>query len=157
VNQDSTVENPGQVSLREITEQTVYEICMLSETLSPAHKKMVAPNALSIAQAHFSKYAWFRAIYADETPVGFIMLYDNPDEPSYFLWRLMIAGPQQGKGYGKAAVEQLIDYVRARPGANELLVSCGEGEGNPEGFYHRLGFRRNGEIVGHEVVLSLPL
>jgi diamine N-acetyltransferase len=155
--QPSSVEPPAQVSLREVTEQTVVTICKLSDTLKPPQTRMVASNALSIAQAHFSQYAWFRAIYADETPVGFIMLYDNPDEPEYFLWRLMIAAPHQGKGYGRQAVEHLIAYVRTRPNAKELLVSCGEGEGSPEGFYRKLGFARNGEMEDDEVVLSLPL
>jgi diamine N-acetyltransferase len=145
------------VTLREITEETVVSICKLSDALSEQHKKMVAPNALSIAQAHYNQHAWFRAIYADETPVGFIMLYDNPEEPKYFLWRLMIAGPYQGFGYGRKAVQSLIDYVRQRPGASELLVSCVEGDGSPEGFYTKLGFKRTGEILGEEVVMSLLL
>ena len=96
-------------------------------------------------------------IDADETPVGFIMLYDNSEEPEYFLWRLMIAAPHQGLGYGRRAIEQLIAYVRTRPDARELLVSCGQGEGSPEPFYHKLGFTRNGRMEDDEVVLSLPL
>ena len=130
------------VSLREITEETLRPILRLSDTLQPPQSRMVAPNAVSIAQAHFNKYAWFRAIYAGETPVGFIMLYDNPEEPVYFLWRLMIAAPHQGKGFGRRAVEQLIERVKTRPGATELLVSCHEGDGSPEGFYRKLGFKR---------------
>jgi diamine N-acetyltransferase len=156
----STTANIGTnsiVTLREITEETVVSICKLSDTLSAQHKKMVAPNAVSIAQAHYNQYAWFRAIYADETPVGFIMLYDNPEEPEYFLWRLMIAGPFQGFGYGRDAVQSLIEYVRQRPGVKELLVSCVEGEGSPEGFYAKLGFKRTGEILGEEVVMSLAI
>ena len=149
--------NNSVVSLREITEETVVPICKLSDTLSAAQKKMVAPNAQSIAQAHYSQWAWFRAIYADETPVGFIMLYDNPEEAAYFLWRLMIAGPCQGLGYGKKAVQSLIEYVRTRAGAKELLVSCGEGEASPEGFYAKLGFKRTGEMWGEEVVMRLAL
>ncbi len=148
-------ESPGQVSLREITDKTVVQICKLSDTLTEAQKKMVASNAMSIAQAHFCKYAWFRAIYADEMPVGFMMLYDDPDKPEYFLWRLMIAGPYQGKGYGQKAVEQLIAYVKTRPGAKDLLVSCGEGEASPEGFYIGLGFVRTGEKEENEVILRL--
>ena len=92
--------SPGdtaEVSLREITADTVVTICRLSDTLVAPQKRMVAPNALSIAQAHFSQHAWFRAIYAEDEPVGFIMLYDNPDEPTYFLWRLMVAAPQDRK------------------------------------------------------------
>lgn len=150
-------ETAAVVALREITEQTVVPICKLSDTLSAVQKTMVAPNALSIAQAHYNPRFWCRAIYADETPVGFLMLYDDPDEPKYFLWRLMVAGPYQGLGYGASAIRLLTDYVKTRPGAKELLVSCGEGEGSPEGFYARLGFKRTGEMVGDEVVLNLVL
>ncbi len=147
----------AEVSLREITEETVRQICNLSNTLTPPRKFMVAPNAVSIAQAHFSPHAWFRAIYADETPVGFLMLYDDPEEPEYFLWRLMIAGPHHGKGFGRRAIGLLIDYVRTRPGANVLETSCGQGPGSPEGFYGKLGFVRNGKMLGEEVGLSLTL
>jgi diamine N-acetyltransferase len=43
------------VSLREITEDTLWPVLKLSDTLSDTQKRMVAPNADSIAQAHFSK------------------------------------------------------------------------------------------------------
>ena len=157
VNKNSNSEHTSILSLREITEETVISICKLSDTLSERQKKMVASNAQSIAQAHFNNKFWFKAIYVEKTPVGFIMLYDDPDELKYFLWRLMIAGPYQGLGYGKKAVQLLVNYVRTRPGAKELLVSCEEGEGSPEGFYTKLGFRRNGELQDGEVVLSLTL
>jgi len=157
VAEEAMIGPEAPVSLREVTGETVIEICKLSNTLQPPQTHMVAPNSISIAEAHFEPHAWFRAIYAGETPVGFIMLYDDPDEPVYFLWRLMIAAPYQGYGFGRRAVEQLIDYVKTRPGATELLVSCGEGEGSPEGFYHKLGFRRNGKMYDDEVGLALAL
>jgi hypothetical protein len=34
-------------------------------------------TTVSIAQVHFRPEAWFRAICADDTPVGFVMLYDS--------------------------------------------------------------------------------
>jgi diamine N-acetyltransferase len=143
--------------LREITSETVRQICNLSDTLSDAQKSMVAPNAVSIAQAHFNKFAWFRAVYADEEPIGFILLYDNPEEPEYFLWRFMIAGPYQRMGLGKKAIELLIQYVKTRPNARQLGVSCGEGEASPEEFYKKLEFKRTGEMEGEEVILALQL
>lgn len=145
------------VTLREITAENVVPVCKLSDALSEPHKRMVAHNGQSIAQAHYSPFAWYRAIYADETPVGFIMLYDNPEMPRYFLWRLMIAGPYQGLGYGRQSIQLLVDYVRTRPGAKELLVSCGEGEGSPEGFYAKMGFKRTGDKWNEEVVMSMSL
>jgi hypothetical protein len=33
-----------------------------------------------LLRRYFEPKAWFRAIYADETPVGFVMLFDDPDE-----------------------------------------------------------------------------
>jgi diamine N-acetyltransferase len=151
----------AEVTLREITAETVREICRLTDTLPPPKKYMVAPNAVSIAQAYFEPKAWFRAIYAGETPVGFVMLYDDdglPEgEPEYFLWRFMIAGPHHGKGFGRRAIELLVEYVKTRPGATELQTSCGQGPGSPEGFYRRVGFEPTGEILGAELVLRLPL
>lgn len=155
--ESSKIGPASDVSLREITAETVRQICKLSDTLSDAQKKMVAPNAVSIAQAHFNQFAWFRAVYADEEPVGFIMLYDNPEELEYFLWRFMIAGPYQHMGFGKRAMDLLSEYVKTRPNAKQLGVSCGEGEASPEEFYKKLGFKRTGEKDGDEIVLSLEL
>ena len=59
------------VSLLEVTADTVRAICALQTT--EEQKRFVAPNALSIAQAYFEATASFRAIYAGETPVGFLM------------------------------------------------------------------------------------
>jgi diamine N-acetyltransferase len=145
------------ISLREITGETVRDICRLSDTLTPPRKYMVAPNAVSIAQAHFEPHAWFRAIYAGEAPVGFAMLYDNPDEQEYFLWRFMVAEPHHGKGFGRRGLEMVIEHVKTMPGAKVLETSCGQGSGSPEGFYNKLGFQRNGKMLGEEVGLSLEL
>ena len=145
------------VRLVEITAETVREVCMLSDTLSEQQQKMVADNAISIAQAHFSDKAWFRAIYADQTPVGFIMLHDDAQAGEYFLWRLMVAAPHQGKGYGRRAIEALVEYVRTRPGAKELLASYVPIEGGPKDFYLKLGFEPTGQVEHGEVVIRLPL
>jgi len=147
----------AHVTLREITSETVTAICKLSDTLPEEQTRMVAPNAVSIAQAHFAKHAWFRAIYADETPVGFVMLWDDPEKADYFLWRLMIAAPHQRKGYGRAALEQLIEYVETRPNATELKASYVPIDGGPQAFYHSLGFVETGEVDHGENVIRLPL
>lgn len=93
----------NEVTLREITEDTVTIICRLSDTLTEPQKYMVAPNSFSLAQAIFNKKAWYRAIYAGKAAVGFVMLWDDDKESNYFLWRFMIAEPYQGRGYGAQA------------------------------------------------------
>lgn len=143
------------VELREITGETVRAICGLK--VAPDQEGFVAPNAVSIAEAHFEPTAWFRAIYADGEPVGFIMLEDDAAKAEYFLWRLMVAEGSQQRGYGRRAVELLIDYVRTRPGATALITSWVPGERGPEAFYRKLGFEPTGEIDDGEVVARLAL
>jgi diamine N-acetyltransferase len=143
------------VTLEEVTGETVRAICRLA--VAPAQSAFVAPNAVSFAEALFEPHAWYRAIAADSVPVGFLMLYDDPERPLYYLWRFMVDGRQQGKGYGARAMELLVTHVRERPGATELKVSWVPGEGGPEGFYLRLGFEPTGEVDGNEIVASLAL
>jgi diamine N-acetyltransferase len=150
-----TVTRDSTVTLREITEATVNPILKLK--VAATQEQFVANNAVSIAQAHFSNYAWFRAIYADETPVGFILLYDNPDEPTYYLWRFMLDERFQRMGFGGKAVGLLVEYVKTRPNATELLLSYVPKEGGPKAFYESLGFVHTGKEHEGELEMRLGL
>ena len=150
-----SVRRGATVTLREVTKDTVVAVCRLH--VAAAQRAYVDDNAVSIAQAHFEPKAWFRAIYADETPVGFVMLYDDPDTPEYYLWRLMLDAAHQGNGFGQCAIALLVEYVRTRPAARELLVDYHPGPRSPRAFYLKQGFRDTGRIEGDEMVLSLPL
>ena len=143
------------VTLREVTKDNLGQILRLK--VKPDQERFVANNAISIAQAHFEEKAWFRAIYADETPVGFVMLYDDPETTDYFLWRFMIDSRYQGLHFGERAIGLLIDYVRSLPGATELMVSYVPAEGSPEPFYTGLGFIHTGEVHDGENVMKLDL
>ncbi|MBN8937974.1 MAG: GNAT family N-acetyltransferase [Rhizobiales bacterium] len=145
-----------EVAFRRISAATVTDVCDLSDTLSDEQRAMVADNGQSIAEAHFSENAWFRAIYADDALAGFVMLHigadhdDGIDCPGVFLWRLMIAGPFQGKGIGRQAIALLVRDLSAR-GITELYTSYGRGAGSPEAFYRRLGFEPTGDTYDDEV------
>ena len=138
---------------------------ILQLSVKPEQKTLVASNAISIAQAHFNKSAWFRAIYADNKPIGFVMISDsllkfnfNPHRrPLYFLWRLMIDAKYQGKGYGKEAMNLIINHIKSRPKAEELFVSHSKSEGNAGGFYEKCGFEYNGKEFGDELIMRLEL
>lgn len=141
------------VTLREITAANVNDILKLK--VKPEQEKFVASNAKSIAEAHFEPKAWFRAIYADDMPVGFVQLIDDSSTPAYFIWRFMIDGAHQGKGYGRRALQLVIDYVRSRPNAREVTLSFVPAEGGPEPFYRSMGFMPTGEMEEAEVVARL--
>jgi len=149
------VRDGGEVELREVSGETVREICALQ--VSPDQRRFVAPNAVSFAEAHFEPKAWYRAIYADDQSVGFAMLSIDTGTPEYYLWRFMIDGRFQGRGYGRAALELIVDHVRSLPNARELLASWVPGDGSPERFYLGLGFVPTGEVDDGEVVARMEL
>lgn len=145
----------AEVTLREITGESVRAICALE--VAPEQRGFVAPNAISIAQAHFEPKAWFRAVYADDDPVGFVMLFEDAEKPEYFLWRLMVDAGHQGKGYGRRTLDLVVERVRGLPGATELLTSYVPGDAGPRDFYLRYGFVETGEVEGAERVIRLEL
>ena len=111
------------VSLREITQETVNSILNLRVTKE--QEQFVASNAVSIAQAHFSADAWFRAIYADETPVGFLMLSDQPDKGEYFLWYLMVDAQYLGPLFIGSMVEMVLEVPKASTVSSFSLLFIG--------------------------------
>lgn len=151
----------ASVSLQEITSETVMAVVKLK--VSRDQERFVASNAVSLAQALFTDIAWYRAIYQNDTPVGFVMLSDDslaaepPNDPEIWIWRFMIDERYQGQGVGTAALRLIIDHVRRKGGFKTLQVSYVPGEGSPEIVYLRAGFRETGRMDQGEVVLELPL
>ena len=143
------------VTLREITAETVRAICELEP--HEAQSGFVAPNAVSIAQAHFNPVAVFRAIYADEEPVGFIMWRPANDGASCFLWRFMVDGRHQGKGYGREAIALWLEGLR-QEGYKLATLSYVPADGGPHAFYLAQGFRDTGETRANgEQLMELAL
>lgn len=151
--------------LKEITRDDFYSICRLSETLTPAQQRCVASNSYSIAEAsYYPGIAWFRAIYLDETPIGFVMLeLDDSDDreegevPSIFLWRFMIARDYQRSGYGKKVLDLIVQKCKDE-NIFCLETSVDLGEESPYDFYIKYGFLDTGrKIECGELVLSLNL
>lgn len=143
-----------EVELREITHDTVRAICNLE--VAEGQREFVAPNAVSIAEAHFVPAHWMRAVYADGEPAGFVLTYELPDESTYYLWRFMVAAGQQRRGVGRRAMELLLDRWR-NLGATAASLSVVPSNPDAIGFYESLGFRLTGEEEHGEVVMRVDL
>jgi len=143
------------VSLRPVTKENLFAVLKLE--VGETQKRFVASNLYSMAEAALEPKAWPRAIYADETPVGFLMMHLDTVAHTYYLWRFMIAAAYQGKGYGYQALQLLIEHIRRRPQAQEITLSYVPGEGCPQPFYQKLGFVDTGEVHDRENVMKLVL
>jgi diamine N-acetyltransferase len=152
---------PETVSLQRVTSENEGDVRAIAVT--PEQELLVASVSQSLEDAVSFPDAnpWYRAIYAGDQPVGFVMLsFDVPpghvEYPwRYYLWRLLIDARFQRRGYGRAAMEQVIDLVRQAPGATDLFTSVQPGA--PVPFYRCLGFEPTGESFDGEEVYRLPL
>ncbi|MFF8780885.1 GNAT family N-acetyltransferase [Streptomyces sp. NPDC015140] len=129
----------------------------------PEQEFAVEPVVKSLAEAYVHHgVAWPRLIVDGDRPVGFLMgffdidWYEDGSVLRSGLWRLNIAAGEQGRGYGRFAVESVVEEIRRR-GGKECWVTWHPGPNGPEGFYLGLGFRTDGETSEGETVGVLKL
>ena len=156
----------SKITLAEITKGNVSPIVRMNP--GAIGERMVATNGISIAQGTYSKNAWFRAVMADDTPVGFVMLFDPTldleaakaeDETldSLYIWRFMIDFKHQSKGYGEQVMKLIIERAKSMPAINTVSLSYVLRDGNAKPFYERMGFRETGKVTDGEMEMVLTL
>lgn len=151
------------ITLQDVSYENLRAVIKIYDTLSESDKKHVAPNVVSLAEAYLNyNIAWPKAIVLDDTIIGFVMLgLDNyiakeEDWPVYFLWRFMIGGEYQGKGYGKTVLNMLVDKCKEE-NINYLYVSSTKYDTMPYEMYIKYGFEDTGEVDDGEQVLKLKI
>ncbi len=147
------------VSLRPITDANRDAVEALAVT--PDQRRFVSGVRESILEAaeEPDAKALYWAIYAEETPVGFVMIANevgSPDYIAHYLWKLLIDERYQRRGFAAATLDLIVEYFRNR-GVGTMWTSAGQGEGSPVTFYERYGFERTGDLHGNETLLRLAI
>jgi len=153
-----------RVTLRELTHANRDEVLALGVARGQERFVGSVAGSLADAEAYPQVNPWYRAVYAGDEPVGFVMLsWDCVPQPPeiigpWFLWKLLIDERHQQHGYGSEVVRRVADLVRAA-GGDELLTShVVGGEGGPGPFFERLDFVPTGEFDSEgEIIVSLDL
>jgi diamine N-acetyltransferase len=149
------------ICLRPITSENWIECINLKPTAQQQEAGFVASNAVSLAQAYGEPWWQPYAIYADQTMVGFVMygrwpasgvdpLHDEALPGIDCILRFMIDERYQGRGYGRAAMEQAITQIKAQPDVRAIHLSYEPDNVAAARLYTGVGFRPTGRIVGGE-------
>jgi diamine N-acetyltransferase len=153
--------DPSQtrITLEPVTDANRGELEALR--VPPAQLRYVSSVTDSLAEAgeHPAANPITFGLYDRDTPVGFVMIAREVDDPDYvphYLWKLLIDERFQRQGYGTAALDLVAGDFRSR-GVARMYTSAGEGEGGPIPFYERYGFVREGDEHEGEVMLRLDL
>lgn len=122
-----------------------YWDCM-ALTIDESQKYFVADNKQSLVEAAYEDGLYTLGIYHEETMVGFI-LYDYDDTfPGWSMSRFMIGKQYQGKGFGKQAVLEFIDFFKKNHCANKIYISVSIKNTIARKMYSSIGFKEIKEI-----------
>ena len=144
------------VSLRPVTRENLSAVLDLK--VAEAQRRFVAPNVLSLAQAAVMPEMRPRAVYADDTPVGFVMYGLDAEEGAFCIDRLMIDAAHQGKGYGREALKRTVEEIRCEaPARPVVFLSFVPDNAAAQNLYLRFGFVPDGREAGGETVYRLDL
>ena len=151
------------IERRAVTRDTIRAIIGL--TVRPDQADLVSPNVKTLAQAPYETGAFVWGLWVADQPVG-LMAMVHPEQYQYhaegddreaaYLWRLMIAADQQGRGYGRQALQMAVAQSRDWE-LPRLVASVTNAPHSNLGFYQAFGFRTTGRIVEDEVEIVLDL
>lgn len=146
------------IHLRKITEENFIDAFNLK--LAPEQERFVSHPIRSLAQAYvYREQCQPFGIYEGQTMVGYVMVIYDYDVPEYDIWHMMIEQAEQGKGYGKAALDRVLDYIREKPfgSSNRVTLTCNKENIRALTMYKSKGFAETGVTDGEEIELSLMI
>ncbi len=144
------------ISLRKITEENFIDAFNLK--LGNGQEKFVSHPIRSLAQAYvYRAQCQPFGIYNEDQMVGYVMVIYDHDVPEYDIWHMMIDIKHQGKGFGRAALEQVIAYIRTKPfgDSDRIVLTCNLNNSHALAMYKDMGFLETGIIDDEEVELYL--
>ena len=146
------------ISLKRIDESNFIACFHLK--LGDGQERFVSTPVRSLALA----YVYYRqcmpfGIYAGDTMVGYTLVIYDYDEQAYNIWHLMIDEAEQHKGYGKAALQQVLRYIRTKPfgSSDQVSLTCAPDNTVAYNLYTSLGFTKTGRYDDGEMELALKL
>jgi diamine N-acetyltransferase len=138
------------ITLQEVNNQNWLEIIRLSSAEDQKNRvfeKTIASNCLSLAQASIEKHWTTKAIYQNETPIGFTMYGYSDELAGYEICRIMIDYKFQGNGYGKQALLLVIKEMENQFNCDEIFITFIPENEVAKQLYLSVGFKDTGNVI----------
>lgn len=143
------------VHLRKITEENFLEAFGLK--LAPEQERFVSHPIRSLAQAYvYRDQCQPFGICRGDTMVGYVMVIYDDGIPEYNIWHMMIDASKQRRGYGKAALDRVLEYIKTKPfgPADRVVLTCNRDNVGALHLYKSRGFAETGTVCEDEIGLS---
>lgn len=143
------------LTLRDITKDN-WEECV-NLRVHKNQSKFVATNVFSLVQSHYLDGLYPMGIYDEDYMVGFLMYEHDSEDNMMGMCRLMIDRKHQKKGYGKIAIQILMELIRELKGNIPFYTSVEPENKVAFTLYRNLGFEETGEFIEGEALLKIQL
>lgn len=148
------------VYLGDITPENVFDVCELTTNkngIGTVMEEYLCCNAVSIAEAGYYPEMHPRAIWNDESLIGFFMYRRTDCDPrTATICRFMIDYRFQGRGLGREAFHSILAYFR-QSGISKVILMIDGNNVIAKKLYLSFGFRFNGRIDKDEFYYELLL
>jgi diamine N-acetyltransferase len=125
--------------------------------VNPEQERFVAPVLRYLALCAYGGLGWEPfAIHRGGELIGFVMSGAEEEDNSYWIGGFIIDSRHQRRGYGRRAMEILIERAREH-GSDTAALSYEPENVGAKALYADLGFMETGEMDGEEVVARLQL
>ena len=146
------------VYLKQIDEDNFIDAFNLK--LASGQEAYVSHPIRSLAQAYvYRNQCTPFGIYHEDKMVGYVMVIYDYDIPEYDIWHMMIDASEQGHGYGREALQRVLEYIKRKPfgDSNRVALTCNKDNTNALALYQNIGFELTGNDDEEEVELALML
>ena len=148
-------EHNVRISLRPVDRDNWRRVVDLHVT--PVQQNFVSAVSRYLLLCHYGGDWRPLAIYQDEEVVGFLMWAIDPADASCWLGGILIDRDQQGRGYGRAAIEAAIALLANEQGRRHFALSYKPANVAAQHLYQSLGFVETDEWDDDEIVARLHL
>ena len=148
----------AHIELKAITEENFIDAFNLR--LAPGQEDFVSHPIRSLAQAYvYRDQCQPFGSYANGKMVGYVMVIYDYDVPEYDIWHMMIDEAEQGKGYGSAALDRVIEYIGTKQygDAGRVALTCTRNNPIARQLYERKGFSATGIEDEDEIELVMTI
>ncbi|WP_246093762.1 MULTISPECIES: GNAT family N-acetyltransferase [Mesorhizobium] len=125
--------------------------------LAPDQMDFVAGNADSLEEAETDEDARPRVVMAGDRVVGFLMYEAPRDDDEARIYRFMIDRASQGRGYGKAALREVLDEIKGLGHVSHVSICYEPDNEAARSLYRAAGFVEEGLDEDGEMIADLAL
>ncbi|AXY56372.1 GNAT family N-acetyltransferase [Acinetobacter chinensis] len=148
------------IEIREIDKDNCFDVCELTgnkDGIGTIFEDFLCCNAISLTESKFYPECKPKALYSNDTLIGFFMYKQfSPEDTEVEVCRFMIDHKYLGKGYGRQSFAAILEFFKSN-GIKTVNIMIDDDNIIAKKLYTSFGFTFTGKILKEELYYQLNL